>query len=389
MALDFPPSPSVGYVYTYEGRSWQWNGYAWDKTSAAGISGSYVSQLNGLSGGVNVAGGTSISVTPTGNTLTIAYTGGGGGGATGATGATGAGGALGYWGSFWSTQDQAAAGTTLAYAITYNNTDPNSNGVSIVSNSRITFSNSGVYNIQFSAQADRISGSGTDTIEIWFRKNGSDVPDSNGIITVSGNAAAAKTIAAWNYMFNITANDYVELMWRTSDTRLEFIADPAGTNPTRPAIPSVILSANQVMYTQLGPTGPAGPTGTIGVTNGSGIGLSVSGNTLTVSNTGVHSFNGLTGAIQGVSSVNGSTGSITNVAKTNAVQTFTDNQIFTSGISASGGITLSTVNIVGNLNITGQLMVDGVIITKTAFYGFTGDADEEPIDFVDLDGGSY
>ena len=62
-------------------------------------------------------------------------------------------------------------------------------------------------------------------------------------------------------MLDLNANDYVELMWRTSDTRLELIADPAGTSPTRPAIPSIIVTAQQVMYTQVGPTGPTGPAG--------------------------------------------------------------------------------------------------------------------------------
>jgi hypothetical protein len=136
----------------------------------------------------------------------------------GATGLTGAGGASGYWGSFWSNQDQSAANTTTAYPITFNNTDPDSIGVSIVSNSQITFANAGVYNIQFSAQADRVSGSGSDSIDIWFRKNGTDIPESNGVITVAGGAAAAKTIASWNYMLKLSAGDYVELAWRTSDT---------------------------------------------------------------------------------------------------------------------------------------------------------------------------
>jgi hypothetical protein len=59
-------------------------------------------------------------------------------------------------------------------------------------------------------------------------------------------------------------------MWRTSDTRLELIADVAGTNPTRPAIPSIILTASQVMYTQLGPTGATGSTGATGATGPTG-----------------------------------------------------------------------------------------------------------------------
>ena len=183
-------------------------------------------------------------------------------GLQGATGLTGAGGASGFWGSFWSNQDQSAADTTTAYPVTFNNTDPDSIGVSIVSNSQITFANAGVYNIQFSAQADRVSGSGSDSIDIWFRKNGTDIPESNGVITVAGGAAAAKTIASWNYMLKLSAADYVELVWRTSDTNLQFIHEASATSPTRPAIPSVIVTAQQVMNTQLGATGATGPTAT-------------------------------------------------------------------------------------------------------------------------------
>ena len=70
-----------------------------------------------------------------------------------------------------------------------------------------------------------------------------------------------------------------------------------------------------------------GLSGAVGITNGSGIGLSVSGNTLTVSNTGVLSFNGLTGAVTGVTTGN--------------ANTFGPLQRFTNGISASNGITLT------------------------------------------------
>jgi collagen type VII alpha len=191
-------------------------------------------------------------------------------GITGPTGPTGGGGALGYWGSFYSTQDQVAASTTAAYPITLNNTDPDSSGVSVVSNSRITFAFAGVYNIEFSAQADRVSGSGVDTIDIWFRKNGTDLPDSNTVVTVHGGALQAKVVAAWNYMLELSANDYVELVWRTSDTRLEFTHEAASTSPTRPAVPSVIVTAHQVMNTQLGPTGPTGATGATGPTGSNG-----------------------------------------------------------------------------------------------------------------------
>jgi hypothetical protein len=185
-------------------------------------------------------------------------------GPAGVQGATGTGGALGYWGSFWSTQTQSAANTTTAYALTLNNTDSNSSGVNIVDNSKITFAYAGVYDVQFSAQLDRITSSGLDTVDIWFRKNGTDVADSNTVVTVSGSAAEAKTVAAWNYVLNVNAGDYIQLMFRTSDVRTLFPASAAGTNPTRPAVPSVILTATQVMYTQVGPTGAQGNQGAQG-----------------------------------------------------------------------------------------------------------------------------
>lgn len=78
-----------------------------------------------------------------------------------------------------------------------------------------------------------------------------------------------------------------------------------------------------------------------GVSAGSGIVFTNYNGTgpVTITNTGVLSFNGKTGAIQGVSSINGSTGAITNVAFTNTAQSFSALQTFASGISASGGIT--------------------------------------------------
>lgn len=75
MALDFPTNPALNEIYTYGGRSWQWNGTAWDVYNASGGLTQYVSKLNGLCGSINIAAGTSISVTPTGNTLTVSNTG--------------------------------------------------------------------------------------------------------------------------------------------------------------------------------------------------------------------------------------------------------------------------------------------------------------------------
>jgi hypothetical protein len=38
------------------------------------------------------------------------------------------------------------------------------------------------------------------------------------------------------------ANDYVELVWCTTDVLAKIVAYAAGTSPTRPSIPSVIAT---------------------------------------------------------------------------------------------------------------------------------------------------
>ena len=83
MALDFPTSPALNEIYSYGGYSWQWNGSAWDVYG--GVSGNVVTQLNGLTGGVTLAAGSNITITPTGNIISIASSGGGGGGGGGLT----------------------------------------------------------------------------------------------------------------------------------------------------------------------------------------------------------------------------------------------------------------------------------------------------------------
>jgi len=67
MALNFPPSPALYQIYPYGGRSWQWNGYAWDLYSSgtSGITGQYVTTFNGLTGAVTgVTTGTSNTFGP-------------------------------------------------------------------------------------------------------------------------------------------------------------------------------------------------------------------------------------------------------------------------------------------------------------------------------------
>jgi len=103
--------------------------------------------------------------------------------------------------------------------------------------SRIYVANTGVYNIQFSAQADK-TGGGADLLYIWLRLNGVDVAASAGKVVISGPNAEA--IPAWNYVIVMNEGDYVELAWSSSDTTM-VLAAVAASSPV-PAIPSVIAT---------------------------------------------------------------------------------------------------------------------------------------------------
>jgi hypothetical protein len=145
-----------------------------------------------------------------------------------------------YYGAFSSNATQTATNPNQEYLMTLNTTAL-SNGVSI-SGSQITIANAGIYNIQFSAQIKHTSG-GAATIDIWFKKNGTNIPDSDTKVIAPNNT---EEVAAWNLVESFTAGQYVELAWSTSVGGTQLLATAAQTGPTRPAIPSLIVTVTRV-----------------------------------------------------------------------------------------------------------------------------------------------
>jgi len=144
-------------------------------------------------------------------------------------------------GAFISTATQTAAATNTAYPVTLSATTE-SYLVSIGSPaSRIVCAQAGVYNFQFSIQLDKTAAS-TAAVYIWYRVNGLDIANSATKVAVNG--SDAEIVAAWNFLQDMDAGDYFELVWSTDDTNC-FIAGFAASPPV-PAIPSVILTAVQV-----------------------------------------------------------------------------------------------------------------------------------------------
>lgn len=141
------------------------------------------------------------------------------------------------YGSFYDTTDQTAALINTAYGMTFNTTEL-SYGVTIGSpTSRVYVDRANIYNIQFSAQFIN-TGGGANRVWIWLRKNGTDVTQSATVIRIQGNNT--ENVAAWNFLLQLNAGDYFELMWEVDSTDVSLHADPA--TAIHPAVPSIILT---------------------------------------------------------------------------------------------------------------------------------------------------
>lgn len=118
--------------------------------------------------------------------------------------------------------------------------------------SKLTVAQDGIYNLQFSAQFINTTND-VQEIDIWFRVNGTDVANSNsqyGIPARKSTGTASRLIAALNFFIDLNANDYVEIMWRVSDSGVSLEQFPAvaasGSTPAIPATPSIIATLSFV-----------------------------------------------------------------------------------------------------------------------------------------------
>ena len=147
------------------------------------------------------------------------------------------------YGAFQDSTDQVAANTTTAYAVTLDTTDF-SNGVTLSNSSRLNVAQAGIYDIQFSIQLKNTTNDGQD-VDVWFRKNGANIANSNSrfhVVARKSTGDPSHLIAAINFFVSLSANDYIEIMWRPSDVGVSIEHFAASSTPTRPAVPSVIAT---------------------------------------------------------------------------------------------------------------------------------------------------
>ena len=157
-------------------------------------------------------------------------------------------GSPGYWGSFWDETSQVAALANTAYGIKLRQIDTASRGTKVISDTRLTIDYSGIYSITFSIQFSNTDSSIHD-INVWLRKNGADVPasDSRFSITARHGSVDGNVIGTVNFVLGVTTNDYLELMWATSNVTAYIHAEVAQASPfAHPSIPGIICTVVQI-----------------------------------------------------------------------------------------------------------------------------------------------
>jgi hypothetical protein len=156
------------------------------------------------------------------------------------------------YGQFSDYNDQAATTVGSENILGLDTTDL-TNNVYLSNGNRINFRNTGKYAIQFSIQVVN-STNDTQSVDIWFKKNGSNIAKSNskfGIKPRKSSGADSQLIAATMVFFDLTADDYIQLAWRPTDIGVSFehfaaVAASAGVTPAIPETPTAFITVQYI-----------------------------------------------------------------------------------------------------------------------------------------------
>ncbi len=145
-------------------------------------------------------------------------------------------------GTYIVSQTTGTDGSTGNYVVSTSQT-VGSTTITGTCKSKIVARAAGTYNVQFSIQFVNTDASIHDT-DVWLRKNGTNVAGTNSQFSVPNRHGGidGHLIGALNLFVELAPNDYVELMWATTNsaTTVQYIGPQTG--PVRPATPSVIVT---------------------------------------------------------------------------------------------------------------------------------------------------
>jgi hypothetical protein len=139
-------------------------------------------------------------------------------------------------------QSTGTAGSTGTYVVSISQTTASTTITGTVA-SRLVAALPGLYNIQFSVQFVSTDASIHD-VDIWFRKNGTNVAESNSQFSVPNKHGGVDghLLGALNFYIDLAAGDDVEIMWATANSNVTIQYIGPQTSPTRPGTPSAIVT---------------------------------------------------------------------------------------------------------------------------------------------------
>jgi hypothetical protein len=150
-----------------------------------------------------------------------------------------------------SDQDQANPNTTLANNLKFD-TPVILQGIEVrgTNNTEIWFDKPGQYLVSFSLQVTNRSNA-EQVFEVWAGFNGQNYPLSNTRYDIpprKSSSVWAHIVPAVTGIFTVSdpTNDYLTIKWWASSTDVFLEHYAAQTSPTRPEIPSIIMTINFV-----------------------------------------------------------------------------------------------------------------------------------------------
>ena len=144
---------------------------------------------------------------------------------------------------FESHVDQTAVSANVAYVAQMDNADSFNAGITIASSTNITVAATGVYSVNASIQFAN-SDSNDHTSTFWFRKNGTNIPNSASVISVPKIAEGGKTLAQVTIFESMTVSSYIQLVWSVNNIAVTL--DYSAASGAIPEIPSLIFNMQRI-----------------------------------------------------------------------------------------------------------------------------------------------
>ena len=121
------------------------------------------------------------------------------------------------YGSFYDTTTQSAVANTPTL-ITLNSNAINTAGITVNASARsqIILAAPATYNVQFSAQINSNDINDSDTVTIWYKQNGTNIPYSASALSLPkkvGNVFGSTIMTVNIFVVTTVANEYVQLAW--------------------------------------------------------------------------------------------------------------------------------------------------------------------------------